>query len=240
MYVLCVANQKGGVGKTTTAIHVAALAAWAGQKVLLCDLDAQANATSGLGLKPATASPPQPVSSGRDRLDVLFLGAWLRDRRHTAYGPLAQLLHQQDYDLTILDCPPAFGHATDGALDLSDGVLVPIQCEYFAMEGLTQILRSIDASEARRGRGLPLLGIVLTLYEHRLAVSVEVAGEVRRSFPDQTFSREICRDSGFVEASSYGKTLFEYDIRSPGAWDYVCLTREVLSNVRAKVGAQAV
>ena len=239
MYVLCIANQKGGVGKTTTAIHLAAAMAWAGLRVLLCDLDAQANATSGLGLDPPTTPRPRPLPSGREGLDVLFLGHWLQERNASS-SALRQLLSQGDYDLAVLDCPPSFGKATDAALDVSHSILVPIQCEYFAMEGLTQILASIRTSEGRRRRRLPLLGIVLTLYDTDEPVSQEVAWEVRRNFAEKTFKSVIARNSAFVEASSFGKTLYEYDIHSPGAWDYLSLIKEVLDHVRGQVGSQAV
>jgi chromosome partitioning protein len=142
--------------------------------------------------------------------------------------------------MTFFDCPPAFGPATDAGLDLADSVVIPIQCEYFAMEGLTQILSSIRASESRRGHPLDLLGILLTLFDQKEAVSVEVAEEVRRNFPESVFSSRIERDPRFVEASSFGKTLYEYDLSSPGAWEYLLLTREVLRNVRKQAGTQAV
>jgi len=239
MYLICIANQKGGVGKTTTAIHLALGAAWGGRRVLLCDLDAQANATSGLGLEPANAPLPRPRASGREGLDVVFLGRYLQMRENASSAALKAVLPAGAYDLAVLDCPPAFGGATDSALDLADSILVPIQCEYFAMEGLTQILSSIQTAETRRGRPLPLLGILLTLYDPDEQVSREVASEVRSNFPEKTLQAVIERDAAFVEASSFGQTLYEYDIQSPGAWDYVRLTREVLENVREKVGPQA-
>lgn len=240
MYRLSVANQKGGVGKTTTAVHLALGAAWAGLRVLLCDLDAQANATSGLGLEPPSSLLPRPQPSGREGLEALFLGRQLQGRRGTWAEDLWELLPQGAHDLAVLDCPPAFGEATEAALSVADGVLVPIQCEYFAMEGLTQILASVAQAQARRGRPLPVVGILLTLYDPREAVSREVASEVRSNFPKKTFESVIQRDTGFVEASSFGKTLYEYDILSPGAWDYLSLTREVLEHVRGKTGTQAV
>jgi len=240
MHLVCIANQKGGVGKTTTAIHLALGAAWTGLRVLLCDLDAQANATSGLGLDRPTAPLPRPQASGRGGLDVLFLGDWLQAVGNASATALRNILPEGAYHLAVLDCPPAFGRATDTALDLADSILVPIQCEYFAMEGLTQILTSIGSAQARRRRHLPLLGILLTLFDPDEPVSREVASEVRRNFPEQTFQTVIERDAAFVEASSFGKTLYEYDIHRPGAWDYMSLTMEVLKDVRRQVGAQIV
>jgi len=238
--ILCIANQKGGVGKTTTAVHLAAGAALGGLRVLLCDLDAQGNATSGLGLEAPSSAPPPPVPPGREGLDVLSLGRWLSERPNLSLSTLADMFPQDRYDLAVLDCPPAFGRATELALEASDWVLIPIQCEYFAMEGLSQILASIRACGSRRGRTLPVLGILLTLYDPQEEVSAEVASEVKKVFPDQTFSTIVNRDGAFVEASSFGKTIYEYDIFSPGAWEYLSLTKEVLSNVRGEVGTQAV
>ncbi len=232
MRLLCVANQKGGVGKTTTAVHLAAGLAWAGLRVLLCDLDVQGNATSGLGLKVPASPLPRPQASGRDGLDVIFLANWLNDRPQLSASEVAQVLPQGKYDLAVLDCPPAFGRATELALKFSDWVLIPIQCEYFAMEGLSQILESVRASQGQRDHPLPVLGILLTLFDPDEDVSAEIAAEVRSVFRDKTFKVQIRRNAQFVEASSFGKTMYEYDIRSPGAWDYLSLTREVLENVR--------
>ena len=240
MRTLCIANQKGGVGKTTTAVHLAAGLAWAGLRVLLCDLDGQGNATSGLGLE-APASPlPRPIPSGREGLDVLFLANWMNARPHLSSSDVAEVLPQGKYDLAVLDCPPAFGRATELALEISDWVLIPIQCEYFAMEGLSQMLASVRASESKRSRPLPILGILLTLFDPEEDVSSEIATEVRTVFYEKTFGVQIRRNAQFVEASSFGKTLYEYDIHSPGAWEYLSLTREVLENVRGQVGASAV
>jgi chromosome partitioning protein len=237
---ICIANQKGGVGKTTTAIHLALGASWAGLRVVLCDLDAQANATSGLGLGLPGVPLPRPLPSGREGLDVLFLGRYLQRQGQEVRTLLRSALPESGFDLTFFDCPPAFGPATDAGLDLADSVIIPIQCEYFAMEGLTQILSSIQASERRRGRPLGLLGILLTLYDPSEAVSVEVAEEVRRNFPEAVFRQRIERDPKFVEASSFGKALYEYDLTSPGAWEYLLLTREVLRDVGKQAGTQAV
>jgi len=240
MHSICIANQKGGVGKTTTAIHLAVGSSWSALRVLLCDLDAQANATSGLGLEPSASSPPRAQRSWRDGLEVLSLGRHLQGTGRDVHSVLQSALPQTGFDLTIFDCPPAFGPATDAGLDLADSVIIPIQCEYFAMEGLTQILSSIQASERRLDRALYLLGILLTLYDPREAVSVEVAEEVRRNFPGAVFSSRIERDPKFIEASSFGKALYEYDLSSPGAWEYLLLTREVLKDVRKQAGTQAV
>jgi len=238
MHLICIANQKGGVGKTTTAIHLALGSAWAGHHVLLCDLDAQANASSGLGLSRPTVPLPRPQASGRDGLDVLFLGDWMQVGSNSSPSALKAILPEGAYDIAVLDCPPAFGRSTDTALELADVILVPIQCEYFAMEGLTQILESIRSAEIRRRRPLPLLGILLTLYDGREPVSVEVASEVRRNFPEKTFKTVIDRDAAFVEASSFGQTVYEYGIQSPGAWDYLSLTMEVLEDVRKQAGTK--
>ena len=232
---------KGGVGKTTTAIHLALGSAWAGLHVLLCDLDAQANATSGLGLRPdPRALPPRVETSGREGLEVLSLGRYLQRPEGDLRALLRSVLPQSGFNLAVFDCPPAFGPATDAGLDLADSVIVPIQCEYFAMEGLTQILSSIRTSEGRRGRRLEMLGILLTLCDPAEAVNVEVAEEVQRNFPEAVFSPRIERDPRFVEASSFGKALYEYDLSSPGAWDYLLFTKEVLKDVRKQAGAQTV
>jgi len=247
--LLAVANQKGGVGKTTTAVNLAAGLALAGREVLLMDLDPQANATSGLGLElhahdevhPLAANaerpPAAPTSSGRPCLTVLPSAPALLGLEQDLHGSDDAAHRLKDYlalhrgaEFVIMDCPPSLGLLTRNALVAADGILVPIQCEYYAMEGLTRILAELDAVKRQFNPSLELAGILLTMYDAEVELSSEVAEEVEAGFPKEVCRALIPRDVSLSEASSFGQTIFEYSRRSPAAFAYAELTKEVLSD----------
>lgn len=250
--VLAIANQKGGVGKTTTAVNLASGLALAGREVLLIDLDPQANATSGLGVEvherrlervlEANHEPEEymPVPTGRPGLSLLpSAPALLRvaERLQGGETPLHRLrTYLSKYraaQFVIMDCPPSLGVLTRNALVAAEGVIIPIQCEYYAMEGLTRVLTELAEINRDHNPQLELGGILLTMYDGSLELSVEVAEEVRANFPGEVYSVVIPRDVGLSEASSFGQTIYEYDQRSPASFAYAGLTREVLGNEQA-------
>jgi chromosome partitioning protein len=241
---LCIANQKGGVGKTTTAINLAYALSASQQKTLLVDLDPQCNATSGVGLRPAERHPlvvEQPISDNirsiqEDRFSLLPGSHSFRDVDLLAGSGSSEgeLLSRhlselaQGFDFVLIDCPPSLGHLTRIALSASDEVLMPIQCEYFAMEGLTQMIEVIrDVMKKRRGQ-LSFGGILLTMYDDTLELTSEVDSEVREFFGDIVFDTVIPRDVSVTEAPSHGKSVIEYAPRSRGTRAYIELCMEVL------------
>ncbi len=241
--VLCVANQKGGVGKTTTALNLAAAMAKADCRTLLVDLDPQCNATSGLGQVPtarhslvqrtplreslcATDTANLQLLPGcRSFQDVSRLAGDVEEatmlEQHLAHGMGA-------FDYVFIDCPPSLGQLTRTALSVSTEVLMPIQCEYFAMEGLTQMIHVIrEVMQARPGR-LEFGGILLTMYDDTLELTHEVDVEVREFFGDIVFDTVIPRDTAVSEAPSHGKSVIDYAPRARGARAYIELCMEVL------------
>jgi chromosome partitioning protein len=239
-----VANQKGGVGKTTTAVNLAVGLAKSGARTLLVDLDPQCNATSGLGRKPAARHPlvsQQPLkdallatsTAGLELLpgsrsfeDVELLasseGHAATLRQHLASGLSA-------YDFVLIDCPPSLGQLTRTALAGATEVLMPIQCEYFAMEGLTQMIEVIKQVMSRFPNRLEFGGILLTMYDHELELAREVDAEVRDFFGEIVFRTVIPRDVSVAEAPSHGLSVMDYAPRGRGARAYVELCMEVLA-----------
>lgn len=243
----CIANQKGGVGKTTTAISLAAGFVRAGSSTLLIDLDPQCNATSGLGLTPTTRHPlvtgesirraVRKTPSGLDVLpgcrnfgDVERLAS-ARDPNVFEKMTLHLTRETKGYDHVFIDCPPSLGPLTQSALAWSTDVLTPIQCEYFAMEGLVQMIEIIGKAMKRKSRALEYGGVVLTMCDSSLELTREVEREVRDFFGDVVFRTTIPRDVAIAEAPSYGKPIFDYAPRSRGARAYVELCLEVLERV---------
>jgi chromosome partitioning protein len=258
--ILAVANQKGGVGKTTTAVNVSAYLAL-GVRVLLVDLDPQANATSSLGFNPNPNPNPNPdpdsngvglstydaligaasmgdviVSSGRAQLDLApasraLAGAQvelvdLPDRERRLQRALQQDLG--DYDLVIVDTPPSLGILTLNALVAADALLAPVQCEYLALEGVAQLMETLDLVRATLNPRLELFGMLMTMYDPRTRLSPQVVEEVRRHFPDRTFQTVIPRSVRLSEAPSYGKPVLEYEPTSRGASAYADLAQELI------------
>ena len=243
-HILCVANQKGGVGKTTTAVNVAAGLAMAGHQTLLVDLDPQCNATSGLGCQPSASHGllakkslrTSIVKTGLENLGLLPGSRSFQDVEVLASGEKAASATIEEhlrsstaaYEYVLIDCPPSVGPLTQSALAASSEVLMPIQCEYFAMEGLTQMIHAIRDVMQRAESSLSFGGIVLTMYEPHLELTGEVEAEVRDFFGEIVFDTVIPRDVTVSEAPSHGQSVLQYTPRSRGSWAYRELCIEVM------------
>ena len=239
---LCVANQKGGVGKTTTAINLSSALALAEQSTLLVDLDPQCNATSGLGMLPTSRHPllaERPLGEAicatkTPALSMLPGSRSHRDVEQLADGEADDRLQnylveaRQRFDFIVIDCPPSLGHLTETALRGSNEILMPIQCEYFAMEGLTQMIEVIRKVMQTPGQKLEFGGILLTMYDHTLELAQEVDDEVREFFGEIVFETVIPRDVAVSEAPSFGCSVIEHAPRARGARAYIELCMEVL------------
>lgn len=243
---IAMVNQKGGVGKTTTAINVAAQLADGKTAVLLVDLDPQGNATSGLGLPKEQAARTTydvlckgvPLSGVVQETHVAQLyvlpananlaGAEvdLVGRQHREFA-LQQALKTAKYDYIIIDCPPSLGLLTINALTAADSVLIPVQAEYYALEGLSQLLNTIQAVRASTNPHLEMLGVALTMFDKRNSLSEQVQEEVANYFGDKLFNTVIPRNVRLAEAPSYGRTIYEHDRWSKGARAYKALAKEV-------------
>ena len=248
--IIAVANQKGGVGKTTTSINLSAGLAYLKQKVLVVDFDPQANATQGLGVRQKTKGKSVydlllhdetvesiKVSNKVPPLDILptnidLAGADLEMVEYTV-GREKLLKEKLDevkdqYDFIIIDCPPSLGLLNTNALTAADSVIIPVQCEYFALEGLTQLLSTIRLVQRLFNQDLVIEGVLLTMFDSRTNLSVEVQQEVRKHFRESVYKTYIPRNIKLSESPSSGQSIFEYEIHSEGARKYAELAKEVL------------
>jgi len=255
--ILAVANQKGGVGKTTTAINLGTALAACGLRVLLLDLDPQANATTGLGTAPGTREPDSyDLIIGEAALDEVVIETEVPDlflaptsmhlsgaeielvqaerREYRLADALADALggHTAPYDYVLIDCPPALGLLTLNALVAADGVLVPLQCEYYALEGVSHLVRTINRIKASFNNNLDIQGVVLTMHDRRNRLSGMVAEDVRNCFGSKVYETIIPRNVRVSEAPSHGKPVLLYDLRCAGAMAYAHLAREVVLRER--------
>ena len=249
--VMAIINQKGGVGKTTTAVYLAACLAYKGKSVLLIDSDAQGNATSGLGvdknevklstydclvddkkIKEAiikTKYKNLSVLPSSQNLSAAEIELGYEDERE--FFVKKAIAHiKNDYDFIIIDSPPALGLLTINIMTASDTVLIPIQCEYYALEGLAQLITTIKTIRKSLNKSLNIEGILATMYDKRTNLSEQVYNEVKEHFPDKTYQTVIPRSVRLSEAPSFGEPIIKYDITSSGAEAYFALAREVIKN----------
>ena len=249
--VLAVANQKGGVGKTTTVVSLGAFLAAAERRVLVVDVDPQANATSSLGIdkQGVVASVYDVIVSGmpldsalmltrRVGLDLIpstpaLAGAEIElvsipRREHRLKDALAPV--RDRYDYVLLDCPPSLGLLTVNALVAADEVIIPVQCEYLPMEGLAQLMRSIELVRHHLNPALGVRGLLMTMYDARTSLAQQVVDEVRAHFPDRTFQTVVPRSVRLSEAPSYGEPILDYAPHSPGGAAYGALAKEILNS----------
>jgi chromosome partitioning protein len=251
---ICIANQKGGVGKTTTSVNLSSALSQMGRKVLLIDMDPQGNASSGLGLKrfdsqdsniyhvligektlaeatQTTRFPNLSVASANP--DLVGAEIELVDLPHREYrlkSAIASVSHKYDY--VIIDCPPSLGLLTLNALTAADSFLVPLQCEYYALEGLSQLLNTAGIIKKNLNPSLHIEGIVLTMFDTRNNLSHQVVTEIRTHFADKVFAAIIPRNVRLSEAPSHGQPIFEYDSKSIGATKYGELAAELDQRVQ--------
>ena len=250
--IIAIANQKGGVGKTTTSINLAAGLAYLKKKVLLVDFDPQGNSTNGIGYEitkndqtvyealfgdvnvkeciKSLKRPPVDILPANINLSAAELEiAQIEEKREEL---LKNILNEisENYDFIIIDCPPSLGLLNTNALTAADSVLIPVQCEYYALEGITQLLQTIRFVQKVFNPDLKIEGVLLTMYDERTNLSAEVSQEIRKHFKEKTYKTYIPRNIKLSEAPSMGLSIFDYDVESKGSQAYVALSREILEN----------
>lgn len=257
--IIAIANQKGGVGKTTSAINLAACLAIADKRVLLVDADPQGNSTSGLGLRGAFQNSLYHSLVSDHSLDSIVLASELpglsvvpsakilvaaeielvgiQEREFKLKQALEPLI--ANYDYVLIDCPPSLGLLTLNALAAAQSVLVPIQCEYFALEGVSELWDTLAKVRRSLNPGLAIEGFLLTMFDERTNLSNQVESDLRGFLGSQVFSTVIPRNVRLAEAPSHGKPIVLYDVRSKGAESYLRLAREVINNVKTGIGQGA-
>jgi len=255
--VIAIVNQKGGVGKTTTAVNLSAAIGAEGYRVLLADIDPQGNATTGLGInkKKLTASSYEVLIGGMKAAESIvatqFANLWLMPSSMNLAGAELELVEQpqretrlksalalvrDDFDFIFMDCPPTLGLITINALCACDTVMVPIQCEYFALEGLSQLMGTVRQVKRLWNPLIDVEGVALTMFDGRLNLTQAVVDEVKRFFPRRVYSTVIPRNVRLSEAPSFGQPVMYYDSMSRGTQSYSELAREFLANNNARLG----